>query len=59
VRPAFAALVLPYLVVRWQDCGRFASPGLRVARIVFGIPRALVVLVALAWGSIKYRTLVL
>lgn len=57
--PALAALALPYLVVRWAECGRFTSPGLRLARIILGVPRAFVVLGALLYGSIKYRTIVL
>jgi glycosyltransferase involved in cell wall biosynthesis len=59
VHGAFACLGLPYLVVRWIECGRFVSPGLRLARIVMGVARSLVIFAALAYGSVRYRSLVL
>lgn len=55
----FAALAAPYVVVRYTEAGRFASPWSRIARLVFALPRAFIVFGCLAYGSVKHRSLVL
>ncbi|MCC7427034.1 MAG: glycosyltransferase [Alphaproteobacteria bacterium] len=57
--PAFLALGLPYLYVRYREAGRFERPSQRIARIIAGVPRAAVGLVTLIRASIRYRRVVL
>ncbi|MBI5837522.1 MAG: glycosyltransferase [Candidatus Eisenbacteria bacterium] len=57
--PVFAALILPYAITRYVECGRHRSPWLRLARILVGLPRALVLFTVLLYGSARHRSLVL
>lgn len=59
VHPGLLVLCLPYLVHRYGNAGRFANPVLRIARIMFGLPRAAMTFAALVHGSIQARTVVL
>lgn len=57
--PAGLVLVLPYVGVRMIDRGRFRAPHILLARLVFGLPRAFVMLGILLQGSLRARSLVL
>jgi glycosyltransferase involved in cell wall biosynthesis len=52
-------LVIPYLIIKICDSDRFHNPLVLIARIVIGLPRAMLIFLILCYGSIKYRSLVL
>jgi glycosyltransferase involved in cell wall biosynthesis len=59
LHPAGLVLMLPYLGLRFVERGRFRAPHILLARLIFGIPRAFVTLIALVSGSLRARWLVL
>ncbi|MFK7870093.1 MAG: glycosyltransferase family 2 protein [Roseobacter sp.] len=59
VGPVALLLALPYIWVRSVERGRYANPVKVVARILLGLPRASVTLVALLVGSFGARSLLL
>ncbi|MBL8702102.1 MAG: glycosyltransferase [Alphaproteobacteria bacterium] len=59
LHPAALLAILPYVVVRWHNGGRFGNPVLRLARIALGLPRAAAIFWALASASVRHRTFVL
>lgn len=52
-------LVLPYVAIRFGERGRYRAPHLLLARLLFGLPRAAVLLATLVVNSWRARTLVL
>jgi GT2 family glycosyltransferase len=52
-------LVLPYVAIRFGERGRYRAPHLLLARLLFGLPRATVLLVTLLVSSFRARSLVL
>ncbi len=57
--PVWLFLVIPYIWVRSVERGRYVNPVKIAARIVLGLPRALVTFAALVVGSIRHRSLLL
>jgi GT2 family glycosyltransferase len=51
--------VLPYLLVRMLEPGRYRNPPVVIARALLGLPRSCVTFAALVYGSIRHRALVL
>jgi phosphatidylinositol alpha-mannosyltransferase len=56
---AGAVLVAPYLVERYRSGGHVGGVGVRVARVLFGVPRSLATWWALLKGSIRAGTFLL
>jgi hypothetical protein len=52
-------LVLPYVGIRFGERGRYRAPHLLLARLLFGLPRATVLLATLLVSSFRARSLVL
>lgn len=52
-------LIVPYFIAKLFDNGRFRNPIVALARIIVGLPRAMLIFLVLVYGSIKYRSLVL
>jgi glycosyltransferase involved in cell wall biosynthesis len=52
-------LVLPYVAIRFSERGRYRAPHLLLARLLFGLPRAAVLLGTLLVSSWRARSLVL
>lgn len=59
LHPIGFALIAPYLWVRLYERGRFRAPHVLIARLVFGLPRAVVLAVTLAVNSFRARSLVI
>ena len=59
VHPALLALGLPYFVFRFMEPIHVKNPIARLARIAFGIPRAMVTFSSLAYGSARSGSIVL
>jgi GT2 family glycosyltransferase len=59
VHPAGLAFAAPYVMVRAIETGRYRNPAVIAARVVLGLPRSALVFAALAFGSLRHRTLVL
>jgi len=59
LHPLCLLLALPYIIYRYCEPYRVKNPLVRIARILFGTPRAFVLFAALAIGSIRHRTLIL
>jgi glycosyltransferase involved in cell wall biosynthesis len=57
--PAALGLCLPYVGLRLSEGGRSGAPHLRVARLLFAMPRAAVMAGVLAWQSLRARSVVL
>jgi len=55
----FVLLSLPYVVYRYLDSERHRNPLLRLGRVIFCLPRAMVLFMSLLYGSIRFRRLVL
>lgn len=50
---------LPYAAIRFAEGGRFSNPLILAARLLVGMPRALLTTGVLAYGSIRHRCLLL
>lgn len=59
VHPGFLLLCLPYIALRVLDRGRLRNPIHLAARLVFGLPRAVILAATLLRSSIAARSLVL
>ena len=59
LHPLCLLLAIPYFAYRYYDPCRFKNPLMRIARILFGVPRACVLFAALAIGSLRSRSLLL
>lgn len=59
LHPAFLLLTLPYLALRFLDRGRLRNPIHLIARLVFGLPRAVIIAGVLLRASIAARSIVL
>jgi GT2 family glycosyltransferase len=57
--PLAFLLCVPYVVVRYIEPTRHRNPILRTARLVMGLPRAMVFFLALLLGSIWFRSILL
>ncbi|MEO3473785.1 glycosyltransferase family A protein [Roseomonas sp. CAU 1739] len=59
LHPAFLLLALPYLGLRMFDRGRLSNPIHLVARLIFGLPRAIILAAVLLRASVAARSIVL
>jgi glycosyltransferase involved in cell wall biosynthesis len=59
LHPACAVLVVPYVVLRFCDRGRFRAPHILFARLICGLPRACILAGTLLVGSVQARALVI
>jgi glycosyltransferase involved in cell wall biosynthesis len=59
LHPIMFVLIGPYLWVRLYERGRFRAPHVLLARLVFGLPRAVVLAVTLGINSLRARSLVI
>lgn len=57
--PLFYIFITPYVAYRYAEPIHIRNPVLRMARILFGIPRALVIFLSLSVGSVRSRSLLL
>ena len=55
----FLLLGLPYLWIRFTERGRYRAPHLLLARLLFGLPRAVVLAATLFGASLRARSAVL